>query len=474
MNNNKKVWSRSFFLNWLMLFLNTRPRLILFLLLLLGLAVSVFPLYKLSQDLIETTSIQDAALYAEAISEFRTLYTSEVVARAEENGLEITHDYYNKKNAIPLPATMSILLGNEIAKKGHGGGTKLYSKYPFPWRAENGGLQDSFARAAWQYLNKNPNKPYFVLERKNGIKILRYAVADIMRPSCINCHNTHKDSPKRNWKVGDVRGVLEVSGTLDKVAAKTKPKIQYTIALSISMTLFILTLLSTVIRRLRDTSFELETQLNMVNLKNTEKDILLREIHHRVKNNLQIITSLLNIEQRQSDNQELKSVLLSSRQRIEAMSFVHEKLFQQTDLANINLTEYLYDLSDSLLFSFDKSELVNVKILTTIDNLNPDFTINIGLITAELITNSIKYGFKTEKSNINIQLNLKLTNAIVTYEYSDNGIGLESKNDFIDSNSFGFKLIDSLIKKLKGELIQNNNEYKGFYLSFFFKIDSNE
>jgi hypothetical protein len=92
------------------------------------------------------------------VAEFRTLYTSEVVSTAKDHGLEITHDYKDKLGAIPLPATLSMLLGNRLAEKEDGGQTRLYSPYPFPWRITSGGLRDDFSRDAWEALNKIPDE----------------------------------------------------------------------------------------------------------------------------------------------------------------------------------------------------------------------------------------------------------------------------------------------------------------------------
>jgi len=180
-------------------------------------AVVVWTVSESSSQLVEKTTLNDAAVYSDTMSEFRSLYTSEVVAAAKAHGMNVTYDYQDQPNAIPLPATLSMLLGNRISQKKSGGSMRLFSDYPFPWR-ENGGPTDRFERTALAHLRQDPDQPFYSFEQMNGRPVLRYATADLMRPSCITCHNTHPESPKTDWKVGDVRGVLEVTFPLDQAS----------------------------------------------------------------------------------------------------------------------------------------------------------------------------------------------------------------------------------------------------------------
>ncbi|HEX7896492.1 MAG TPA: protein kinase [Planctomycetota bacterium] len=151
--------------------------------------------------------VQNARLTSDALKEFNEYYTSEVVARLTDRTLQVTHDYAGKKNAIPLPATMSVELADRISKKGDGLRIRLYSDNPFPWRRESGGPKDDFQRAALVRLRADPENPYYRLEGGS----LRYATASRMDKRCLDCHNKMQESPKRDWKEGDVVGVYEVS-----------------------------------------------------------------------------------------------------------------------------------------------------------------------------------------------------------------------------------------------------------------------
>ena len=205
----------------------------------------------LQSNLVESTLLRDAARYSRVITEFRTLYTAKVVEVVRPHGIEITHDTEGKKNAIPLPATFTIELGNRITEKESGSHVRLYSPYPFPWRSETGGLQDDFAQDAWNFFQLNPDTSFFRFEEFEGRPSLRFATADLMRSSCVNCHNTDPESPKTDWKVQDVRGVLEVMIPMDTFIAEKRAGLRRTLILIGGMTLLGLVTLVVVKSKLR-------------------------------------------------------------------------------------------------------------------------------------------------------------------------------------------------------------------------------
>lgn len=177
----------------------------------------------LQTQLIESSALESAKLYSDALSEFRTIYTSKVVKRVKTHpDFEVTHDYDKKDYAIPLPATMSMELGRQIGEHLSGAETHLYSAYPFPWRVDSGGLNDEFRQKAWEALQANPDAPFFTFTQYKGRMVLRYAKADLMRPDCVHCHNHHPDTPKTGWAVGDVRGVLEIIHPVDVITNQHK------------------------------------------------------------------------------------------------------------------------------------------------------------------------------------------------------------------------------------------------------------
>lgn len=226
-----------------------------------GVAIALGRAWRIQSNLIESTAIETAELYSEALAEFRTVYTSEVVERVRPYGIEVTHDYAKKDRAIPLPATLSMELGRRIGTHRLGAQSQLYSAYPFPWRRETGGLRDDFARQAWSRVREHPDKPFYRFENYEGRLSLRYATADRMRPACVACHNSHPDSPKRDWEVGDVRGILEVIYPVDAIVGETWTFRGGTLALVTAMTALGLLGLTIVIQKLRRTSADLEQRV---------------------------------------------------------------------------------------------------------------------------------------------------------------------------------------------------------------------
>jgi serine/threonine protein kinase len=163
--------------------------------------------------------VWNARLTSDALKEFNEYYTSEVVARLADRGIQVTHDYAGRKNAIPLPATMSVELADRISQKGSGMQIRLYSDHPFPWRQKEGGPKDGFQEEALRALRSEPDRPFYRLEDLKGRRSLRYATASRMEKRCVDCHNSLKESPKRDWKDGDVVGVYEVSLPVDSYGA---------------------------------------------------------------------------------------------------------------------------------------------------------------------------------------------------------------------------------------------------------------
>ena len=178
------------------------------LLMVMGLWV-VFYTYQSSEAVVQQYATESAQTHADSVTQFRNFYTQELVPRAVKGGLEITHDYKSRDNALPLPATLTIDLGHYLSKVDGGAQVSLYSDQPFPWRLQERSLDD-FQKQALQHLKDQPNKPFVREEVMNGRRVLRFAQADRMLPNCVACHNSYPGSPRTDWKVGDVRGALEV------------------------------------------------------------------------------------------------------------------------------------------------------------------------------------------------------------------------------------------------------------------------
>lgn len=196
-----------------------------------------------------------------------------------------------------------------------------------------------------------------------------------------------------------------------------------------------------------------------------EKEVLLREIHHRVKNNLQIISSLLHLQELSVEEEEIVGLLKESEGRVKSMAMIHEKLYQSPSFTHINFKEYLLKLLSDIFYSYGIPPTGTIKSDLKIDdlNINIDTAIPLGLIINELVTNSVKYAFPEGKGNIKIEF--KSLPGRMVLIIADNGIGLPKDAD-PESETLGLKLVHTLVKQLDGKLEINVNDGTEFIITF--------
>lgn len=183
-----------------------------------------------------------------------------------------------------------------------------------------------------------------------------------------------------------------------------------------------------------------------------EKEVLLKEIHHRVKNNLQVISSLLSLQSRRVEDESIQEAILEGRNRVRSMAMIHQNLYQTEQLSTINVSEYVDHLTQNLFSSYN-IEPERIKMETKIQplELDVDILIPLGLILNELITNALKYAFPDEKTGT-IHVGLYREEGPLVLRVTDNGIGMPKQFDFHRARSMGYQLINSFVKKLKGDL----------------------
>lgn len=202
---------------------------------------------------------------------------------------------------------------------------------------------------------------------------------------------------------------------------------------------------------LKAKSKKIEHQKTVIDFTLTEKETLLKEVHHRVKNNLQIVSSLLFFQAKNVRDPEAKRVMQEGQARIQTMAHIHQTLYQEDMLEQLDFEEYVRDLTNQIISSYKLGE-ESILIYLNIQKLQipVDKAIPVGLILHELVTNSIKHAFsKGKKGSIRLSLEALGNEAILTY--SDSGPGLSKKQDLGKSKSVGMKLITLLTGQLKGE-----------------------
>ena len=197
-----------------------------------------------------------------------------------------------------------------------------------------------------------------------------------------------------------------------------------------------------------------------------EKEILLKEIHHRVKNNLQIISSMLSLQTASIRDKKAIKILKDSQNRVKSMAQIYESLYRAKNLAHINFSEYIFDLSKELIHSYliyDK--LVELKHDIKKVFLSLDLAISCGLIVNELVSNSLKYAFPVNKKGI-LHIGLEKKNELIKLTIGDNGIGLPDGLDFRNSKTLGLQLVILLVKQINGVIDVNLNGGTKYTITF--------
>jgi len=440
---------------------------------------AVWHVSQLQSRLIESDAIKNARLFSDALTEFRTLYTSEVVNTAKRHGLEIAHDYAGKENAIPLPATLSMLLGEKMGQHASGSKTMLYSPYPFPWRGQSGGLRDSFKEEAWQFLSQTPDQPFYRFTERNGHKYLRYATADVMRSACVQCHNSHPDTPKNDWKTGDLRGVLEVDLPMDQVIAQTQADLEGTMIIFGSLALLGVIGIASVTGKLRRTSLELQQRVKertielagkaeMLERSNRELDQFAYVTSHDLKAPLRAIANLSqwieeDVGEQLSDESRRQMGLL--RGRVQRMDALIQGILDYSRVGRVA----------------EASESVDVAVLLeeVIDSIDPPpgFTVEVGAgmpcieaprirlqqVFANLIGNAIKYRARDDGR---VVVSVEEADDFYRFCVSDDGPGIAEEfhakvfqifqtlqpRDKVEATGVGLTLVKKIIEDQGGEI----------------------
>jgi len=198
-----------------------------------------------------------------------------------------------------------------------------------------------------------------------------------------------------------------------------------------------------------------------------EKEVLLQEIHHRVKNNLGIVSSLLQMQCRRTQDPQANAILRDSQNRIASIALAHEKLYRSNDLANIDFAQYIPDLTTHLFASYNvKSSCIQLSIQVEETSLDLETAIPCGLIINELVSNALKYAFPNNREG-EIQVRLfQQSDRTLTLIVRDNGIGLPVEFDGKKTKTLGITLVQGLVQQLRGKLEIQSQSGTEFKISF--------
>lgn len=197
-----------------------------------------------------------------------------------------------------------------------------------------------------------------------------------------------------------------------------------------------------------------------------EKDVLIREIHHRVKNNMQIISSLLRLQARSINKPKMAEMFKESQNRIRTMALIHEKLYQTEDLSSINFGQYIRSLTVHLFHTYKINPNV-IRMKTDVADVSLDINraIPCGLIINELVSNSLKHAFPDKRKG-EIYIKLSVYRKKIRLIVSDNGVGLPGKINFREPETLGLQLVSDLVKQIEGTISLERTKGTAFHISF--------
>ncbi|MBT8236638.1 MAG: sensor histidine kinase [Bacteroidia bacterium] len=246
----------------------------------------------------------------------------------------------------------------------------------------------------------------------------------------------------------------------------------YFSALCVAMAVILLGVLG---KEIIDHTKELQAVRQSIAEELQEKETLIKEIHHRVKNNLQTVSSLLSLQSRSIADKKIQNLIKSSQNRVISMAMVHEMLYMRDDITKIEYKTYINELINYLIKSVKGSDS-NVKVLVDVPEmeLGIDTAIPLGLLINETMTNALKYGIKNdEKGQIHIAMRQEADQSYIL-TMGDNGIGFSEKVTFETSKSLGLKLIHNLAKQLKGTITRDTTRKGTNYILKFREIGHDE
>jgi two-component sensor histidine kinase len=222
-------------------------------------------------------------------------------------------------------------------------------------------------------------------------------------------------------------------------------------------------------RKKQKRSQQLEALNSALDIKNKQNELLLKEIHHRVKNNLELVKSLIALQSAQLEDSPTKDAMIASQNRVQSMGIIHQKLYQGENVGSIDMKDYFLNLSDGILDTFNAEDKVKIECAMEQLELDVDTAVPIGLIVNELLTNALKYAFPNDSGG-RIEISLSKSNPeTLTLKVVDNGIG-KTTGASPKGTGFGSQLIKLLTQQLNGNMEEKHDN--GTSVLFEFKLKS--
>ena len=262
---------------------------------------------------------------------------------------------------------------------------------------------------------------------------------------------TELDARYRDIKMREEKLELEQANLQAVLALDMQKRKQIYLIIGLLLLGLVLIGIAALLKKKNQLNKALNNQKLIIEENLQQKEILLREIHHRVKNNLQVISSLLNLQSNYISDENALKAIVEGKTRVNSMALIHQKLYEEKNITSINTKEYFEDLLENLVDTYDVHE--DAKIELDVDEylLDVETMIPLGLITNELISNTFKHAFHSNQTNKKISISLKKVNDEIVVKVKDNGKGVDEEA-FLNADSFGNKLIQAFMRKLDADL----------------------
>lgn len=354
--SNEKVYHS--YLHGVINFMFNRPLLVVTMILSCGAFVIVLNFSNLAERLVVSSSIEEAKRVIGVITSVRSVYTSEIVEKGNLDSVTFVHHYENKKNTLPLPATLTHKISENLTTESQTIVT-LYSDIPVHGKTDT---LDRFQQNALKHLRENPTIPYYQFISDplyDGGRILRFATADIMKQSCISCHNSYVKNSQEEWKIGDVRGVLEVQFPVTRESVIMRGGLIGTFVVLGILFFIAICVIGIILKRLRATN-KIKELLNK-----TEKQA---QLLHTQAEKVQSANHLLQeeIDERKRVEEALiKTNATLAKTKEELLDSAH-----RAGMADV-ATEVLHNVGNLLTSAYVSTDLIKKKLLDSkVDGLS--------------------------------------------------------------------------------------------------------
>jgi len=264
----------------------------------------------------------------------------------------------------------------------------------------------------------------------------------------------------------DMRVKYETEKKEEQLASQRRGTI-FIIALCLVLLILLAVLLLFYAKR-KEKNMKLMSLNHELDKKNQQNELLLKEIHHRVKNNLEMVKSLISLQSSHLEDSKTRDAMMASQNRVQSMGIIHQKLYQGDNLGSIEMKDYFVNLSEGILDSFKAEDKVQIECVMDDLELDIDTAVPLGLIVNELLTNAIKYAFPDSKEGI-VRVSLKKEQGTLVMDVADNGVGKRTDQS-AKGTGFGSQLVRLLTTQLNGQMKEEVTQ--GTHLSFKFKLET--